>query len=207
MEKAWWEVQDPGDAAGSGSDMNDESLRPLPDKDFVTDPRSGKSVFAILLLVGLPIVIFLGGGFAFSVFLITEEDWWSGGLFFGFLFSFFGWALFLVMRFLLAKHRLRVQHSIDLLVIESSIFGRVYYAEERRLSEAAYLEYKESVSENYDGDGNFTKTTNRVYKIRSRSSEDKKWKLTISNLILRFENHRQKAEEIANAIGIEFIEK
>ena len=56
MEKTWWEVQGPGDAAGSGSDMNDEALRPLPDKDFETDAHSVITVFVRFLVFVIPAI-------------------------------------------------------------------------------------------------------------------------------------------------------
>ncbi len=107
MEKAWWEVQDPGDAAGSGSDMNDEPLRPLPDKDFETDPHSVISVFVRFLVFVIPAIGILWFFIDFNAPLYV---WLCCGIPTG---------LCSVLVFLssLSTRRLRVQHSIDQLVI------------------------------------------------------------------------------------------
>ena len=44
------------------------------------------------------------------------------------------------------------------------------------------------------------------YIVHGHSSEEGEWELRIQDLILRFENHRRRAEEIAEAIGVEFRE-
>ena len=56
MEEKWWnsEETDHATADDSGSDMNDELLRPQPDKDFTSDPASVVLILAILLFFGLP---------------------------------------------------------------------------------------------------------------------------------------------------------
>ena len=189
MEKAWWEVQDPGDAAGSGSDMNDEPLRPLPDKDFETDPHSVITVFVRFLVFVIPAIGILWFFIDFNAPLYV---WLCCGIPTG---------LCSVLIFLssLSTRRLRVQHSIDRLVIEySSRVGSS--SEERPLSEAAYLEYTESWHE--DADGMTSKSIG--YIVHGYSSEGVEWKLDLTGLAYSFGNHRRKAEEIADAIGIEF---
>ena len=189
MEKAWWEVQDPGDAAGSGSDMNDEPLRPLPDKDFETDAHSVITVFVRFLVFGIPAIGIL---WFFIDFNAPIYVWLFCGIPTGL-------CSVLVFFSSLSTRRLRVQHSIDRLVIEySSRVGSS--SEERPLSEAAYLEYTESWHESQDGH-----TTKDIgYSVHGYSSEGVKWKLDITGLAGSFGNHRRKAEEIADAIGIEF---
>ena len=212
MEKMWWHSQktDHEDANDSGSDMNNEPPRSLPDKDFTSDPPAGKSVFAMLLVLGLPAVIFGGAGVALMVFSIRNPDHEDGGLAgvvcFGIPFSFIGLLLILTLRAALSTYRLRVQHSIDRLVFESSFLGRGYHSEDRSLSEAVYLEYTESWYERTDEDGRTTRRMSVEYIVHGHSSEEGEWELGIEDLILRFENHRGKAGEIAEAIGIEFRE-
>ena len=55
MEEEWWNSEETDRAAAddSGSDMNDESLRPPPAKDFETDPVPVLSVFVRLLVIML----------------------------------------------------------------------------------------------------------------------------------------------------------
>ena len=71
MEEKWWnsEETDHATADDSGSDMNDELLRPQPDKDFTSDPASVVLILAILLFFGLPGIIIGGGGIGFFVHL------------------------------------------------------------------------------------------------------------------------------------------
>ena len=185
MEKAWWGVQDPDDAAGSGSDMNDEPLRPLPDKDFETDAHSVVSVFVRFLVFGTPAIGIL---WFFIDFNAPIYVW---------LFCGIPIALFLLVGLFssLSRRRLRVQHSIDRLVIEDGSSSK-----ERPLSEAAYLEYTESWYEYADGGTR----KDRRYIVHGYSSEGVKWKLEVTGLASSFGNHRRKAEEIADAIGIEF---
>lgn len=193
METTWWEVQDPGDAAGSGSDMNDEPLRPLPDKDFETDAHSVISVFVRFLVFGIPAIGIL---WFFIDFNAPIYVW---------LFCGIPIALFLLVGLFssLSTRRLRVQHSIDRLVIEhSSRAGSS--SEERPLSEAAYLEYTESWHEyGHDFESAGTRRDKR-YIVHGYSSEGVKWKLDLTGLAFSFGNHRRKAEEIADAIDIEF---
>ena len=105
----------------------------------------------------------------------------------------------------LSKKRLRVQHSVDRLVFESTLLGRVNYSKERPLSEAEYLEYKVTVYHGHDADGNSTKSTRRTYIVHGHSSEEGEWEISIEDLILQSERHGRKAREIAEAIGIEVI--
>ena len=105
----------------------------------------------------------------------------------------------------LSKKRLRVQHSVDRLVFESTFLGRVNYSKERPLSEAAYLEYKVTVHHGHDADGNSTESTRRTYIVHGHSSEEGEWEISIEDLILQSERHGRKAREIAEAIGIEVM--
>jgi len=189
MEKAWWGVQDPGDAAGSGSDMNDEPLRPLPDKDFETDAHSVVSVFVRFLVFGIPAIGIL---WFFIDFNAPIYVW---------LFCGIPIALFLLVGLFssLSTRRLRVQHSIDRLVIEDGSSS-----EERPLSEAAYLEYTESWYEYGHDFGSSGTRRDKRYIVHGYSSEGVEWKLDLTGLAFSFGNHRRKAEEIADAIGIEF---
>ena len=196
MEEKWWHSQetDHESADDSGSDMNDEPLRPPPDKDFETDALSVMSVFFRLLVFGLPAI-----GMAWllndisSAFFVNPIP--------AAVCCWIPIALFLLVGLFssLSTDRLRVQHSIDRLVIEDGPSS-----EERPLSEAAYLEYTESWHEyGHDFESGGTRRDYR-YIVHGYSSEGVKWKLDLTGLVLRFGNHRRKAEEIADAIGIEF---
>ena len=195
MEEEWWNSEETDRAAAddSGSDMNDESLRPPPDKDFETDPVPVLSVFVRLLVIML-----LGIGIPW---LLNDVASTMNVPILARVCCLVPFVLFLLVLFYngLSTRRLRVQHSIDRLVIEhSSRAGSS--SEERPLSEAAYLEYTVYRSENADRDT----STYKWYIVHGHSNEGEEWKLDVTGLVVSFGNHRRKAEEIADAIGIEF---
>ena len=101
-------------------------------------------------------------------------------------------------------HRLRVQHSTDLLVFDSTFRGRSWRVKERRLSESLYLRYHKWTETDTDSDGNRTTTTHRSYEIHGRSDEEGEWELDITSMVETFEYSTKMAREIARAIGIEF---
>ena len=209
MEEKWWNSEETDRAAtdDSGSDMNEEPLRPSPDKDFTTGPKSLISVIVVSLVLGSPAVIFGGAGFSLMAFSIRNPNHENGGLegvCFGIPLLLVGLLCILILLSGLSKKRLRVQHSIDRLVYEQSFFGRVHYSKESPLSEAAYLEYTKTQYQSTDGDGNSTTSTSRTYIVHGHSSEEGEWEISIEDLILQSGDHRRKAGEIADAIGIEF---
>ncbi len=215
MEEKWWnsEETDHATAEDSGSDMNDELLRPQPDKDFTSDPAPVILILAILLLFGLPGIIIGGGGIASLYISIMDPDFAESMLLVDYeplaiFMSLFGLLIIGILRMVLVKimsvHRLRVKHSTDLLVFDSTYRGREHHFEERRLSEAVYLEYKEKTHRSYDSEGNSTTSTWITANVHGRSSEEGEWKLRIGDLVERSQSKKEKAEEIADAIGIDF---
>ena len=199
MEEEWWNSEETDRAAAddSGSDMNDESLRPPPDKDFETDPVPVLSVFVRLLVIML-----LGIGIPW---LLNDVASTMNVPILARVCCLVPFVLFLLVLFYngLSTRRLRVQHSIDRLVIEhSSRAGSS--SEERPLSEAAYLEYTESWYEYGHDFGSSGTRRDKRYIVHGYSSEGVEWKLDLTGLASSFGNHRRKAEEIADAIGIEF---
>lgn len=215
MEEKWWnsEETDHATAEDSGSDMNDELLRPQPDKDFTSDPAPVILILAILLLFGLPGIIIAGGGIASLYKSIMDPDFAESMLLvesepLAIFMSLFGLLIIGLLRMVLVKimsvHRLRVKHSTDLLVFDSTYRGREHHFEERRLSEAVYLEYKEKTHRSHDSEGNSTTTTWITAIVHGRSSEEEEWKLRIGDLVERSQNKQEKAHEIADAIGIDF---
>ena len=101
-------------------------------------------------------------------------------------------------------HRLRVQHSTDLLVFDSTFRGRSWRVKERRLSESLYLRYHKWTETDTDSDGNRTTTTHHEHEIYGHSDEAGEWKLDITSLVETFDDSKKMAREIAKAIGIEF---
>ena len=101
-------------------------------------------------------------------------------------------------------HRLRVQHSTDLLVFDSTFRGRSWRVKERRLSESLYLRYHKWTERDTDSDGHTTTTTHRAYEIHGRSDEEGEWELDITSMVETFDDSKKMAREIARAIGIEF---
>ena len=210
MEEKWWHSEETDRAAtdDSGSEVNEEPLRPPPDKDFTTGPRSVISVIVVSLVLGLPAIIFIGAGvalMAFSIMNPNHEDTGLGTIVcIGIPLLLFGFLPILILLDGLSRKRLRVQHSVDRLVYEESFFGLVLYSKERPLSEAAYLKYTKTQYQSTDGDGNSTTSTSRTYIVHGHSSEEGEWEISIEDLILQSGDHRRKAREIADVIGIEF---
>ena len=170
MEEKWWnsEETDHATAEDSGSDMNDELLRPQPDKDFTSDPAPVILILAILLLFGLPGIIIGGGGIASLYISIMDPDFAESMLLVDYeplaiFMSLFGLLIIGILRMVLVKimsvHRLRVKHSTDLLVFDSTYRGREFHSEERHLSEAVYLEYRETTRQTTDSEGRSTTHT------------------------------------------------
>ena len=214
MEEKWWnsEETDHATADDSGSDMNDELLPPQPDKDFISDPAPVILILAILLLLGLPGIIIGGGGIASLYFSIMDPDSAESTLLvvyepLAIFMSLFGLLIIGILRMVLVKimsvHRLRVKHSTDLLVFDSTYRGREHHFEERRLSEAVYLEYRETTHRSHDSEGNSTTSKWITAIVHGRSSEEEEWKLRISDLVERYQSKQEMALEIADAIGIE----
>ena len=215
MEEKWWnsEEKDHATAEDSSSGMNDELLRPQPDKDFTSDPAPVILILAILLLLGLPGIIIAGGGIASLYKSIMDPDFAESMLLvvsepLAIFMSVFGLLIIGLLRMVLVKimsvHRLRVKHSTDLLVFDSTYRGREFHSEERRLSEAVYLEYRETTRRTTDSEGNSTTHTSITAIVHGRSSEEEEWKLRIGDLVERSQNKQEKAHEIADAIGIDF---
>ena len=197
MGEKWWHSQETDHAAAddSGSDVNDEPLLPPPDKDFESDPPlSVISFFVTLLMFGLPAI---GIPWFLSSFYAPTPVVVFCGLPIGLL-------GILTLRSGLSKRRLRVQHSIDRLVYEHSFFGHVHYFKDRPLSESAYLEYKKTQNRFTDEEGTTRTRTSHNFIIHGNSSEEGEWEIRVGTLIRQSGNYRQKAGEIADAIGIEF---
>jgi len=214
MEEEWWNSEETDRAAAddSGSDMNDELLRPQPDKDFTSDPAPVILILAMLLLLGLPGIIIGGGGIASLYFSIMDPDSAESTLWvvwepLAIFMSLFGLLIIGLLRMVLVKimsvHRLRVKHSTDLLVFDSTYRGREFHSEERRLSEAIYLEYRETTRQTTDSEGRSTTHTSITAIVHGRSSEEGEWKLRIGDLVESYQSKQEKALEIADAIGIE----
>ena len=101
-------------------------------------------------------------------------------------------------------HRLRVQHSTDLLVFDSTFRGRSWRVKERRLSESLYLRYHKWTETDTDSDGNSTTRTHYECEIHGHSDEGGEWELDITSMVETFDDSTKMAREIAKAIGIEF---
>ena len=190
------------------SDVGDKP-EPIPfgqDREFISDPWGAVSgTFA----VAFASIFIVGFGYAGVMSLLdfdgeiglSQIPYFLGGISF-FLFPLFmlGW-LFKIF----SVHRLRVQHSTDLLVFDSTFRGWSWRVKERRLSESLYVRYHKWTETDTDSDGNRTTTTHREYDIHGHSNEEGEWELDITSLVETFDDDsKEMAREIAEAIGIEF---
>ena len=138
----------------------------------------------IFFAVGLAIV-YSAEGLGFNLIFI--------GLIFIMLFSYFFIPL-------LSMYRLRVNHTMDELVIDSIFLGCRWRRKRKKLSEILYLRYRKTVSK----DENNNTHTHYNYIIHGNSGKKRDWKLNISNM-MRDPNHPNKmAREISKSIGITF---
>ena len=177
-EELWW-------TPGSNQAEADGNL----DKDFISEPDPLTHVIGGSLFLGSIAVFFLC-----IPFLLMDAGFPILPLICCGIPALLGGALFGVMAYdRIHRPRLRVQHSIDRLVLEELVSGIpvLFLSEKRRLSEAAYLE-------------TFRILKAKKYVVRGRSSEGGEWKLDVTGLVFRFDNPQKKAREIAKAIGIDF---
>ena len=195
---------------GRDSDVGDKP-EPIPfgqDREFISDAWGAVSgtiavLFAsiFIFIFGIPVVgavvdatKFSGGEIAQQLpYLLFQMSFLLVPLIaLGWLFKIF------------SVHRLRVQHSTDLLVFDSTFRGRSWRVKERRLSESLYLRYHKWTETETDSDGNRTTTTHREYEIHGHSDEEGEWELDITSMVETFDDSKEMAREIAEAIGIEF---
>ena len=92
-------------------------------------------------------------------------------------------------------YRLRVQHSTDLLIFDSTFRGRSWSVKERRLSESLYLRYHKWTEDHTDSDGNSTTTTHYECEIHGHSDEEGEWKLDITSMVETFDDSKKWHEK------------
>ena len=203
MGEEWWKDRDSGVGADNDaiSPMQNDPVPLAHDQDFSSEAFGALSGFFLILLCSLFIVPFGAAG----VFAIVESIF-SGEIeliFFGLLFLCVPLLFLYWLLNSFSIHRLRVQHSTDLLIFDSTFRGREFHSEERRLSEAVYLEYRETTRQTTDSEGRSTTHTSITAIVHGCSSEEGEWKLRIGDLVESYQSKQKKALEIADAIGIE----
>jgi len=106
-----------------------------------------------------------------------------------------------------SKTRLRVNHTMDELVLDSIFLGCRYWRKRKKLSDSLYLRCAD-----YDADSS-GRGGQRIYSyiIHGNSGKKRDWKLNISNMMRdelnpfpRSKPNKNKAKEIAKSIGIKF---
>ncbi len=195
---------------GRDSDVGDkpETIPFGQDREFISDPWGAVSgsiavLFASIFIVGFGYVGVTAGIDATKLSsgeMAQEIPYLLMGI--SFLLTplvMLGW-LFKIF----SVHRLRVQHSTDLLVFDSTFRGRSWRVKEKRLSESLYLNYHTWKETGTDSEGNRTTTTHHEYEIHGHSDEEGEWKLDITSMVETFDDSKKMAREIAKAIGIEF---
>ena len=193
------------------SDVGDKP-EPIPfgqDREFISDPTGAVSGTIAILFASIFSAIWVIG----SVEEISFEEIPIGEMGLSELpYLLMGLSLLLGPLIMLgwlfkifSGYRLRVQHSTDLLVFDSTFRGRSWRVKERRLSESLYLRYNTWTETDTDSDGNRTTTRHHEYEIHGHSDEEGEWKLDITSLVETFDyDSKEMAREIAKAIGIEF---
>ena len=195
---------------GRDSDVG-EKPEPIPfgqDREFISDAWGAVSGTIVVAVASIFIV---GFGFAGVAGLVdttklSNEEMVQQIPYLLMQISFLLTPLFILgwLFKIFSVHRLRVQHSTDLLVFDSTFRGRSWRVKERRLSESLYLRYHKWTETDTDSDGNRTTTTHHEHEIYGHSDEAGEWKLDITSLVETFDDSKKMAREIAEAIGIEF---
>ena len=196
---------------GRGSDVG-EKPEPIPfgqDREFISDPWGAVSGTIAILFASIFSAIWVIGsveGISFEEIPIGEMGLSELPYLLMGLSLLLGPLIMLGWLFkIFSVYRLRVQHSTDLLVFDSTFRGRSWRVKERRLSESLYLRYDTWTETDTDSDGNRTTTRHHEYEIHGHSDEEGEWKLDITSLVETFDDDsKEMAREIAKAIGIEF---
>ncbi len=195
---------------GRDSDVGDKP-EPIPfgqDREFISDPWGAVSGTIAILFASIFSAIWVIGsveGISFEEIPIGEMGLSELPYLLMGLSILLGPLIMLGWLFkIFSVHRLRVQHSTDLLVFDSTFRGRSWRVKERRLSESLYLRYHKWRETDTDSDGNRTTTTHREYEIHGHSDEEGEWELDITSMVDTFDDSTKMAREIARAIGIEF---
>ena len=196
---------------GRDSDVGDKP-EPIPfgqDREFISDPWGAVSGTIAILFASIFSAIWVIGsveGISFEEIPIGEMGLSELPYLLMGLSLLLGPLIMLGWLFkIFSVHRLRVQHSTDLLVFDSTFRGRSWRVKERRLSESLYLRYDTWTETDTDSDGNITTTRHHEYEIHGHSDEEGEWKLDITSLVETFDDDsKEMAREIAKAIGIEF---
>ncbi len=174
----------------------------LRDQNFISVLPNEASPVGIAILY-LIVFALLGGGVLTILWHIIAGDWVYSisGLCFFFL-AFFPLYMLVLGR---SEYRLRIQHSTNTLMFESVFYGFRWNFEQKRLSEALYLGFHKKETVETDDNGYTTGNSWTEYNVHGLSAEGD-WELKIRDVVTSFENRKEKAKEIADAIGVEFLE-
>ena len=203
MEENWVGAHDLDGGGTTSSDMQakNKPSASLNDQTFISTLPDEASPVGIAILY-LSVFFLLGGGILTIFWQINAGVWLDSifGLGF-FFFAIFPLYMLIIGR---SEYRLRVQHSTDSLIFESVFHRFRWQYEEKRLSEAIYLGFQKKETEETDDRG-YPINSWTEYNIHGVSAEGD-WKLKIRDVVTSFDNRKQKAKEIADAIGVEFLE-
>ena len=207
MEDLWWEVKDSEEDGESHDTLGKTSTKPLvflPDGDRIFSSERSSFFFNIFRLVFVCIFMlpFGGSGILLISYSIMEGIYLQACVGLPFLGVGIMFLYFLVNSF--STHRLRVLHSIDSLVFDSTFLSQKWRIKSRVLSDSLYLRYHKWTSTSTDEDGNTSTSTHHAYNIHGHSDPEGDWKLDISRMMVNFEHPKNEAAEIAENIGVEF---
>ena len=193
---------DGGVATNSELQVKNKPSASLRDQNFISVLPDEASPVGIAILY-LIVFVLLGGGVVTILWQIIAGDWVDS--IFGLLFFFFAFFPLYMLGLGRSEYRLRVQHSTNTLMFESVFHRFRWNFEEKRLSEALYLGFHKKETVETDDNGYTTGNSWTEYNVHGLSAEGD-WELKIRDVVTCFENRKQKAKEIADAIGVEFLE-
>lgn len=195
MEEEWWKERESEDGVVNGTSLPIQEVPPVSlnsDQEFTSDPALISERFivsvALLIFVGVCVFIPITEGFDLEFILLM-------GLIFIFSYQ--------IVLDTFSIYEIHINHSINALVFEGLFLGRRWRVKREILSDSLYLRHHKKVSSSDE-----VSSIYHEYQIHGKSDKKGDWKLDISRMMRpRYNDHNDKAREIAKSIGIKFESK
>lgn len=195
MEEEWWKERESEDGVVNGTSLPIQEVPPVSlnsDQEFTSDPAliSERSIVSVALLIFVGVCVFIPftEGFDLEFILLM-------GLIFIFSYQ--------IVLDTFSIYEIHINHSINALVFEGLFLGRRWRVKREILSDSLYLRHHKKVSSSSEGSSIY-----HEYQIHGKSDKKGDWKLDISRMMRPcYNDHNDKAREIAKSIGIKFESK
>jgi hypothetical protein len=195
MEEEWGKERESEDGVVNGTSLPIQEVPPVSlnsDQEFTSDPAliSERSIVSVALLIFVGVCVFIPFTERFDLEFI---------LLMGLIFIF----SYQIVLDTFSIYEIHINHSINALVFEGLFLGRRWRVKREILSDSLYLRHHQKVSSSSEGSSIY-----HEYQIHGKSDKKGDWKLDISRMMRpRYNDHNDKAREIAKSIGIKFESK